>query len=166
MNSSLYLLQMKAKLLNTVSRSQIGYYQNGEWKAKIMFNFKLHTYVNDPVKNVKGWIGIVRVHEAADRACEIFFPSAVLEVYTKMREHIRSNYVGTPVVVPGGPDKKKDWETFIEEYISDLGMKFRPPPYRLIILLNFRFTLFWYISDFGMKLYVINLFINPTATPS
>ena len=123
MNSSLYLLQMKAKLLNTVSRSQIGYYQNGEWKAKIMFNFKLHTYVNDPVKNVKGWIGIVRVHEAADRACEIFFPSAVLEVYTKMREHIRSNYVGTPVVVPGGPDKKKDWETFIEEYISDLGMK-------------------------------------------
>ena len=136
MNSSLYLLQMKAKLLNTVSRSQIGYYQNGEWKAKIMFNFKLHTYVNDPVKNVKGWIGIVRVHEAADRACEIFFPSAVLEVYTKMREHIRSNYVGTPVVVPGGPDKKKDWETFIEEYISDLGMKlcvinlfiYRPPP--------------------------------------
>ena len=77
MNSSLYLLQMKAKLLNTVSRSQIGYYQNGEWKAKIMFNFKLHTYFNDPVKNVKGWIGILRVHEAADRACKIFFPSAV-----------------------------------------------------------------------------------------
>ena len=64
---------------------------------------------------MKGWIGIVRVHEAADRACKIFFPSAVLEVYTKMQEHIRSNYVGTPVVVPGGPDKKKDWETFIEE---------------------------------------------------
>ena len=38
---------MKAKLLNTVSRSQIGYYQNGEWQAKIMFNFKLHMYMND-----------------------------------------------------------------------------------------------------------------------
>ena len=114
---------MKAKLLNTVSRSQIGYYQNGEWQAKIMFNFKLHTYVNDPVKNVKGWIGIVWVHEAADQACEMFFPSAVLEAYSKMREHIQSNYVGTPVVVPGGPDKKKEWETFIEQYIADLGMK-------------------------------------------
>ena len=56
----MYLLQMKVKLLNNVSRSQIGYYQNGEWQPKIMFNFKLLTYVNDPIKDVKGWIGHVR----------------------------------------------------------------------------------------------------------
>ena len=119
----LYLLQMKVKLLNNVSRTQIGYYQNGDWQPKIMFNFKLLTYVSDPIKDVKGWIGQVRVHEDPDRVCELFFPSSVLESYSKMREHIRSNYQGMPVVVPGGPDKKQDWDRFIEEYISDLGMK-------------------------------------------
>ena len=69
----LYLLQMKVKLLNNVSRTQIGYYQNGDWQPKIMFNFKLLTYVSDPIKDVKGWIGHVRVHEDPDRVCELFF---------------------------------------------------------------------------------------------
>ena len=71
------------KLMNNVHRTTIGYYKEGVWEPVINFNFRLHTYINDAAKSLKGWIGVVMPDEEPKTPFEIFFPLSVLESYTR-----------------------------------------------------------------------------------
>ena len=71
---------MPPKLLRHICKTQIGYYYEGEWKPKVNFNFKLHTYVSEETfskDKVLGWIGQVCANEAPDKTFKVFFPIPV-----------------------------------------------------------------------------------------
>ena len=48
-------MKEKDKLFNDRDRSQIGVIACGKFIQKIMFNFRLKTYVHDPERNIKVW---------------------------------------------------------------------------------------------------------------